>query len=627
MCGLVVVVERKGCVDRKALGAALAQLAHRGPDARQTAIVSLSPGGSGSGAEIGLAHGRLAIIDLDERSNQPFQHGDHWLAYNGEIYNFREIAAGLKLSTCSDTEVLLSILMREGVEALRKANGMWAFCWYDPAAKRLTAARDRYGKKPLFYLITPERACFASEPGALLTVAGMAPVARAPALDSFVAEGWLFPSRDGTTCLEGVRELPPGSALELDIDSWSWTERQVTPPGFEAPVTPGWDSEDELVVLLTQAVGARLVSDRKMALLLSGGIDSSLILSVLAANGWLDRVVCVTGDAGKSEDAAFAQACLDQLGVKGLSLSLDYGEAGLSHFLDVCAAQGKPFPLIGNVLGMASLYRAIAAEGVSVAIDGTGADEIFGGYWYRQAGFAMRDAARRGDRAWLARIRACGMLPPGLAGVDDGMLANAALSTPARDVLTESDRTMLTGQSRIIIDAAFSTDPLVDFAGTFPQALRLDASAGRMQEWLWQNDRNAMAAGVENRSPFLDYRLAPFASSTRLAKFDGNLNKRELRRLFNRFVPLPTANRVDKQGFRWVYGRFLRNNAPELLDLLLSSAIVGHYVRESDLVRLFGDGERLGQSKLVQRLMVLAGLERRGCLVSPFRQVTHAPSP
>lgn len=616
MCGLVVVVERNCPVDQDALNRALQQLAHRGPDARQATVLSTPPGAGGPEGEIGLAHARLAIIDLDARSNQPFQRQGHWLVYNGEIYNFRDLAAELALSTSSDTEVLLTLLMREGVDALRRANGMWAFCWYDAAAQRLTAARDRYGKKPLFYVITPERACFASEPAALMAVAGLAPVARLAPLDGFVAEGWLYPAADGGTHLEDVRELRPGCVLEFDLATWSWSERVTYPLALDAPDEQGWDSEDALASLLADAVGARLISDRKMALLLSGGIDSSLILSILAAKGWLDRVVCITGDAGKSEDAAYAKRCLDQLGVAGISLPLDYGAASVAQFLDVCRRQAKPFPLIGNVLGMASLYHAIAGEGVRVAIDGTGADELFGGYWYRQAGFQMRDAVRSGNSTWLKRVRGGGLLPKELLGLTDEAL-DLHLPTPVRDVLHEGDLALLRPAKRVSVAAALSSDPLVGFSGSFQEALGLDAKAGRMQEWLWQNDRNAMAAGVENRSPFLDFRLAQWVSSSRLAKFDGDRNKCELRALFDRFVPLPTATRIEKQGFRWVYGRFLRQNADELRHLVLESPVALTYVRPDDLVRLFDDEERLGQSRLVQRLIVLAGLERSGCLASP----------
>ncbi len=615
MCGLVVIVERRGQIDSDRLASGLARLDHRGPDAKQAVVTTVTGNDGGELAQIGFGHTRLAILDLDERSNQPFRRDGHVLVYNGELYNFKALSAGMELSTSGDTEVLLSLLMSEGTDALTRANGMWALCWLHPERRVLTAARDRYGKKPLFYTATSDRICFASEPAALLALSGQTAKAATGALDSFLAEGWLFPRADGQTFLQDVREVRPGHALELDLASWRLTERLVTPLETDAGGPPGWDRPEELGELLADAVGARLISDRKVALLLSGGVDSTLILSILAARGWLDAVVCITGNAGKSEDAAYAQRCLDQVGVEGLSLDLDYGEASFAQFLDVCAIQAKPFPLIGNVLGMAALYTAASGEGVRVAIDGTGADEIFGGYWYRQAGFAMRDAARTGDHTWLERVMAAGMLPAELSRIDPQSLLHGRLPTPARDLLTAADLAGLHHHRRHEIANAPSSDPLVGFAGTLEEALWRDGRAGRMQEWLWQNDRNAMAASIENRSPFLDARLAKFMSSRRPG-FDGAFNKVALRNQFARFTPMPTATRVDKQGFRWVYGRFLRNNIDAIRSLLAGSEIVASYVPDGTIDALFSDERNLAASKLVQRLIVLAGLEARGCLTA-----------
>jgi asparagine synthetase B (glutamine-hydrolysing) len=141
-----------------------------------------------------------------------------------------------------------------------------------------------------------------------------------------------------------------------------------------------------------------------------------------------------------------------------------------------------------------------------------------------------------------------------------------------------------------------------------------DARAGRMQEWLWQNDRNAMAAGVENRSPFLDHRLAGWAATPYHAKFGGSCNKRELRALFDRFVPLPSAQRLDKQGFRWVYGRFVRQNRAWMSELVRGSALVRRVCRIEAMAPHLADDPALDERPLLQRLIVLAGLEASGAV-------------
>jgi asparagine synthase (glutamine-hydrolysing) len=533
------------------------------------------------------------------------------LCYNGEIYNFRQVAEGLDrataLGTTGDTEVLLALLQERGVMGLGEARGMWAFTWLDQRRRRLVAARDRYGKKPLFYAVTGDSIVLASEPAAIRAVTGDPLRLTDDALATYLAEGWLYPDPAGATHIQGLREVRPGHALTIDLDTWALEE---------APIEGLWGPSpaNELAERLVEAVADRLVSDRPVGLLLSGGVDSSLILSILAARGWLDRVACFTGEAGKSEDAAFARACAVETGARAIEIPLDYGRQGATDFLDVCRAQAKPFPLIGNVLALPTLYRAIAAQGVRVVLDGTGADEVFGGYWTRYAGFAMRDAARAGDAAWLAAARAGGMLPEALAATSDAALLRGALPVPHPHAIPDREQAWLSSEGAGLLDAARSGDPLVGFSGSLEDALVRDSRAGRLQEWLWQNDRNAMAAGVENRSPFLDHRLFAFAATPYDAKMSGPENKRELRALFGRFVPLPTARRFEKQGFRWVYGRFLRANRRWVADLVGGSALARRLCDMDAVAREIIDDHDAADRPSIQRLLVLAGLEASGAV-------------
>ena len=161
-----------------------------------------------------------------------------------------------------------------------------------------------------------------------------------------------------------------------------------------------------------------------------------------------------------------------------------------------------------------------------------------------------------------------------------------------------------------------SRDVLAGFKGSLAQALVADSASGRLHEWLWQNDRNAMMSGIENRSPLLDYRLAPYMQSGYGKKFVGPWNKHELRSLFPAFVKLPTQWRRDKQGFRWVYSRFLRNNRAQVLELIAASRILPERV---DVARLLdvarGDDAYLGCS-LLHRMLCVAGLEQSMGLIS-----------
>lgn len=619
MCGLVVVVQRGWPVADERVRAALASIAHRGPDGTATGSLTLPARLDRDlpAVHIGLGHARLAVLDPDPRSNQPFSRGPTTLVYNGEIYNFRELsrdltARGASMETTGDTEVLSHLIQFDGVEGLSRAHGMWAFCHIDVARRRLTAVRDRYGKKPLFYAIRGDLVCFASEIKALLVLLAEPARPAADTVPQFLLEGWLFPRRDGATHLDGIREVRPGHALEFDLDTWTLSERHVLPLDC---LPNGLPTDDEAMTeILAEATEMRLVSDRRIGLMLSGGVDSSLILSILAARGHAEGLTCITAEAGKSDDALYARRAMEHLGLTPLIVPLDYGAAGFDHFLDVCRFQEKPFPLIGNVLGAPALYRVIASEGIRVLLDGAGSDEIFGGYWGRQAPFAMRDAARAGDFAWIEALKAGGQLSPRMQHLDPRLLIGQPPPKPYAHVPTAPEVGHLAPEMRNQLSSLRPHDPLVALDGTLADALREDALGGRMQEWFWQNDRNAMAYGVENRSPFLDHRLARWMGTGYAAKFSGPWNKREVRRQFARFVDLPTATRVEKQGFRWVYGRFFRANRAAVVDMIATSTHARAALADDRLLRAALTADDVLDYELLHRLTVIAGLETVGML-------------
>ena len=626
MCGLFLVVERARAVSTPRARQATAALRHRGPDGiGEYSFERNYPTSAGPVRVSGfVGHTRLSILDPSSRSSQPFRRGHHTLVYNGEIYNFRALRDelsrdGSRFETDGDTEVLLSLLTRKGIDALNRANGMWAFCLLDENTGVLTAARDRYGKKPLFYYADASTLCMASEIGAILNYLGRRPGFVQADLDSFLRDGWLFPHAHGATHIEGIRQVVAGGVLTFDLAHWTLGERRYFDLAHYTACAPRHSAD--LASIVEDAVLARLVADRKVGLLLSGGIDSSLILSVLHAQGLSEQVTCFTGDAGKSEDASYARRCTEQLGIHAVNVPLDYGSTSMASFLKVCRHQEKPFPFIGNALAMPQLYAQIASHDVPVVLDGTGGDEIFAGYWDRYYRFALGQALAEGNAAWIAESLAAHADNPKVCAMTQQALRDAQAvggQSERPDGLTRvlEDPLDLDSFVELPVRQARCTDPLQSFSGSLAQALVSDAAEGRLHEWLWQNDRNAMMSGIENRSPLLDYRLAPYLHSGYRKKFVGSWNKHELRSLFPAFVPLPTQWRRDKQGFRWVYSRFLRSNRAQVLELIASSRILPKRV---DVGRLLDaarkDNVYLGCS-LLHRMLCVAGLEETMGLVS-----------
>ena len=287
----------------------------------------------------------------------------------------------------------------------------------------------------------------------------------------------------------------------------------------------------------------------------------------------------------------------------------------MDAFLQVCRHQEKPFPFIGNVLAMPQLYAQIASHDVPVVLDGTGGDEIFAGYWDRYFRFALAQALAEGDDRWISDMLAANSDSPwvnaiaqhalrdGRSGCKDGGRADGitrAFEDPAN----------LDEFVQPTVRQARCHDPLEGLRGTLARALVTDAAHGRLHEWLWQNDRNAMMSGIENRSPLLDYRLAPYMHSGYRNKFNGVWNKHELRSLFPAFVSLPTQWRRDKQGFRWVYSRFLRSNRDQVLELVASSRILPERVDVGGMLDAARNNDAYLGCGLLQRMLCVAGLEQ-----------------
>lgn len=602
MCGFLMVLSRGRPVDMASFGGAFTSMRHRGPDYQRIETGEVEPQGDRPRIYFAAGHHRLSILDLDPRSHQPFGDDDALMVYNGEVYDYQALRAaslfdGYGFSTSGDTEVVFEGLRREGPAFMRRANGMWSLAVMDRSTGNVVASRDRYGKKPLFLHRGADVLILSSTIGAIYRYLRRPVQLDLGKVQDFLVYGACFPSDGLETAHRDISQVPPSTSLVFDAQAWSFTVEPYFDLGT-APMPSG--GEVALAELLADSFAIRLNSDRPVALLLSGGIDSSLLLSIATHRGLVDRVQCFIGDTGQSDDAHYANKCAAQLGVRAETIKLGYGSETFARFLAICRHQEKPFQLLGNSMAMAQMYETVAARGIPVVLDGSGGDEVFGGYWNRQFGHAVSTALRDGDGAWLGRSFLANMGNPDryIRGI------RAMGNTPA--VTTDPGRLVRYARSngRLVRDA----DPLADRRLNFDEALVADATRGQLGEWVWQNDRNAMMHSVENRSPLLDYRLAPFLRSGYREKFVRRYNKYELRRAFDSFVPLPTQWRVQKQGFRWSRERFLHENAGAVIDLIAATPGLDDVVEMGRLVDDARRDAKVLDSRIVQGLLSVAGV-------------------
>ncbi len=523
MCGLAGVMTRDGgAPDASVLDRLLAALAHRGPDGQGRLV----RGGTA------LLHARLAIVDL-QTGDQPLFAGAQpgtgtALVCNGEIYNNPQLRAAMtetRFRTRSDCEPALWRYVADGVRFADALRGMYAIAIHDPARDRLVLARDPFGIKQLYYVVTDAGFFFASEAQALLA-AGLAP----PAIDR-QARAELLQLKFTTgarTIFPGVMRVLPGETLVVEQGAIVARHHRAALPA--GPPEAAGKGLDALERVLLDSVSAHLQSDVPYGLFLSGGIDSAAVLALMhrATGQRIHALTCGWDGVGVDETAEAARLARAQGAV---CERVAMGEADFWALAPRIAAAIDDPTADAAVLPTWMLGRAARAAGLKVTLCGEGADELFGGYArYRKQLMPWR---------WLSRPpRSRPVLGewPALAGWRDGI---AALEREA-------------GQGRSPVQAAQAAD----IAQWLPNDL------------LVKLDRCLMAHGVEGRTPFLDPEVAGFAFTLPDSqKVDLRFGKTLLRRWLARAFPEAGAF-ARKKGFKPPVGAWIARRAARLSPLL-----------------------------------------------------------
>lgn len=371
MCGIAGFTHFLGNMgDKQTLKNMGDSIYHRGPDA----------GGEYIDDCVGLAHRRLAIIDLSEAGIQPMtsHDGRYIIVFNGEIYNYLTIREALSnqgypFKTHTDTEVILALYATQGEKMLEQLNGMFTFALWDTVDKTLMIARDRMGKKPLYYLQTENQFAFASEIKALLTLPNIPKDIRLDAVHDFFAYQYI---PDPKTIFTHVHKLPPGhfmmiSKEEIKIEQYWDVSFAQTSSKSEKELT------DELYALATEKTKDRMVSDVPLGAFLSGGIDSSGVVAMMAKNSDTPVKTCSIGfDDKKFNETEFAQVVADQYKTEHFEFTVHQNvKDNLEHIVSFFDE-----PFADPSLVPTYFVSELARSEVTVAIAGDGGDEVFAGY-------------------------------------------------------------------------------------------------------------------------------------------------------------------------------------------------------------------------------------------------------
>lgn len=562
MCGIAGFFSTNSSEDEGWLPVANQSLVHRGPDASG---IWISPE-----RHCGLAHRRLSIVDLSEDANQPMVVRDNFsIVFNGEIYNFLELkeelrALGHSFTTTSDTEVLLKAYIEWGDECLNKLQGMFAFAIFDVQAGRLFLARDRAGEKPLFYRYDGGNLYFASELKALMKHPSLPRTIDREAMDCYFALGYV----PGDRCiLQGFAKLPPAHALSINLGSQNlkvWSYWQLPQEPSDDPPLDAEGLVDELEALLLDSVRRQLVADVPVGVLLSGGVDSSLITALAAKSASKVRTFTIAFPGhGSLDESAHARLIADHFGTEHVELIGDPTTA------EVFPELVKQFdePMADSSMFPTWLVSRLVREHCTVALGGDGGDELFGGYnsysrllWMQKRmgkipGPLRRFVASLGGKA----------LPVGFKGrnylLSLAMDFSAGIST-VNSLLDLDARAQLLGNRPQYVPVAekIARQRTPAQRDLLQRVTRYDFNNYLADDILVKVDRASMMHSLEVRAPLLDAKLIEFAFGkvpSRLKATDSD-KKILLKKLCARVLP-PEFDFQRKQGFSIPLSEWLKS--------------------------------------------------------------------
>ena len=589
-----------------------AALEHRGPDARGLFL----------DAGIGLGIQRLRVIDLVS-GDQPIRNEDGSVlaVLNGEIYNFRELRADLLrrghvLSTEGDTEVIVHLYEEHGSDCVAHLHGMFAFAVWDVRRRSLLLARDRIGKKPLFYCHRPGELVFASELRALLEDPGCPREIDPDALDCFLAYGYV-PAP--LSIFRDVRKLPPAHTLVLRDGHAEVNRYWRLDYSRKLQVDDPRELHEPIRDAIRAATRRRMISDVPLGAFLSGGIDSSAVVAAMAeASTDPVKTFSIGFENEKYDELPYARAIARRFGAEHHSFIVR--PEAISIVPKVVRHYGEPF---ADYSAIPCFYLAeLTRQQVTVALNGDGGDECFGGY----TRYVANGLAERLDRlpSVLRQLAAAGGGGQGLGS--ESSLANRARRLRATLALSAPERyaryvawhdvaeraSLYTPELRALIDESVAREviaaPWREASGTHivDRMLEVDSTTYLPGDLIPKIDIATMAYGLEARSPLLDHELMAFAAAIPAElKVRGGQKKWILREALRDWIPDEILDR-PKQGFVVPVGDWFRGELLEHLhEVLLDPGALGRGYFRPDSVRSLLERHARGVDGAAKKLWAL----------------------
>ncbi len=573
MCGFGGIISSKKTTSESGLRAIAGKVSFRGPDDTGVRIYNMDFEAQADQGQIGLFFNRLAIIDLDKRSNQPFENERYVLVFNGEIYNYRELRSDLVkenvlFETSSDTEVLFNLLIKYGTSSIGRLNGMFAFCFFDKKERRVILSRDRTGIKPVCYYNSDSTFAFGSEVDSIIRMIGQRPPVSQRSIDSFFSLQYI-PTPD--TIWENVFKLPPGSYIEECVDNLGG-QKVLKPVAYFDPHQIATDNSGNagacLETLLANSLKMQLQADVPLGLFLSSGIDSSVLAALINKHFSQDQqfnFYTVAFDENvkyKDDESKDAKAFLE--GFRNTNFSHHILHVNPSVMGEVVSSMynfiDEPF---GDYAVMMNyVVSRKAREHVTVVLSGDGSDELFWGYTRYSQWTNLR---QKSD--WIKPLQPMNRLVDVMPNSRlKRKLAHRLSSDPLRQYMNMvasghftvdafiKDKNYWWAQGIDALKARPDLPSLVDMKTYLPDCM------------FYKVDRSSMGASLEVRVPFLDNDVINYAlrMGLREKSTPDFATKSPLKKMLRELAPHYKFD-LPKRGFSFPLRDWLSNEWKEIV--------------------------------------------------------------
>jgi len=585
MCGIAGILHFNNIpVERSLIQKMTDTMAHRGPDADGFFV----------DGPIALGFRRLAIIDLSEAANQPFTSSDgrYIMTFNGEIYNYADVKpllTGYAFRTSSDTEVLLAAYIRWGADCIQYFRGMFSFAIWDKQEKEIFIARDRMGVKPLYYFLDDDQLIFASEVRAILSTEKIKKkINHTALLDYFSYQSVTYPF----SVIENIQQLEAGSWMKIKngrlIKKVYWDVSDTAATGFD--FSDRTKVQQRIRELLLQSVKRRLVSDVPVGAFLSGGIDSSVVVGLMAeADKARPNTFNICFDEKEFDESPYAEIIAKKFNTNHTRILLQ-PSSFLDELQNALDAMDSPS---ADGINTYVVSKAIRQQGMAVALSGVGGDELFAGYPYFEQYLQLK------NKAWLWKLPASVRKLAAVAGGDKKDRVRQLLSTDSssignvypifRQILTPEKLRSLTSLANGL---PFVTSLQHELIGKKENLERLPLlSQVSAAEWLGytqhtllkDTDQMGMAVSLEIREPFFDQDLVEFLLAVPDQLKKPHYPKSLLVESVKPLLPDEIVFR-KKQGFLFPWNIWMKNELRSFCDTHIKNIAKRPFMQEKPII-------------------------------------------